>query len=232
MPVEPVLFPNTSIFRLLAPQKWQTFHRDWHMRYGREIYRKHNSGIFALVSLFQTDKIFVADPEMFVELKVTRADRFQIDTMEAEKVTVSLSEIFESVCSVNVDDVDDQINVYGPNLVGLVGSEWKRHRRIASKAFPQKTIGLVSTETKRQVLEMTTEWEKNMSNGKVRLNESLSLNILRLIEVFIKRRPSWLCMSLAVQHTVTPLRGINLKKSHLVISFLTSTRFVQSSKIF
>src|SRR2546423_7538659 len=89
MPVEPVLFPNTSIFRLLAPQKWQTFHRDWHMRYGREIYRKHNSGIFALVSLFQTDKIFVADPEMFVELKVTGADRFQINIMEAEKVTVS-----------------------------------------------------------------------------------------------------------------------------------------------
>ena len=132
----------------------------------------------------------------------------------------------------SVDDVDVQINVYGPNLVGLVGTEWKRHRRIASKAFPQKTIGLVSTETKRQVLEMMTEWEKNISNGKVLLNESLSLNIFRLIEVFIKRRPNWLCMSLAVQHTVTPLHGINLKKSHLVISFLTSTRFVQSSTIF
>jgi hypothetical protein len=56
------------------------------MRYGREIYRKHNSEIFALVSLFEKDKIFVADPEMFVELKVTGSDRFQIDVIQAEIV--------------------------------------------------------------------------------------------------------------------------------------------------
>ena len=86
MPVEAVLFPNTSILRLLWPQKWQRFHRDWHMRYGWDIYRKNNSDIFALVSLFEKDKIFVAGPEMFVELKVTGSDRFQIDTMEAAKV--------------------------------------------------------------------------------------------------------------------------------------------------
>jgi len=86
MPAEAVLFPNTSILRMLWPQKWQTFHRDWHMRYGREIYRKHNSEIFALVSLFEKDKIFVADPEMFVELKVTGSDRFQIDVIQAEIV--------------------------------------------------------------------------------------------------------------------------------------------------
>jgi hypothetical protein len=86
MPTEAVLFPNTSLVRLLWPQKWQTFHRDWHMRYGRKIYRKHNSGIFVLVSLFEKDKIFVADPELFVELKVTGSDRFQVDLTEADKV--------------------------------------------------------------------------------------------------------------------------------------------------
>lgn len=66
-----------------------------------------------------------------------------------------------------------QLNVYGPNLVGAVGKEWKRHRKIASKVFPQKTIELVSTETRRQVSEMMTAWEKNMSEGKVLLDESL-----------------------------------------------------------
>lgn len=58
------------------------------MRDGRGIYRKHDSGIFALVSLFQPDKVFVSDPEMFMELKVAGSERFQADATETEMVTI------------------------------------------------------------------------------------------------------------------------------------------------
>jgi hypothetical protein len=93
MPVVPVLFPSTSAYRMIIPKSWQTYHRDWHMQYGRSIYHKHGSDVFALVSLFEKDKIFVSDPAGIVELKATGTDRFQIDLHQASQVqfTISLS---------------------------------------------------------------------------------------------------------------------------------------------
>lgn len=55
--------------------------------------------------------------------------------------------------------------------MGLVGEEWKRHRKIVSKAFPQTTIALVNSETKQQVIPMMAEWERGVVAGKVFLDE-------------------------------------------------------------
>jgi hypothetical protein len=88
MPVIPVLFPDTSLFRFLLPKKWQTFHIDWHVQHGRIIYRKHNSDVFALVSLFEEDKIFISDPNAIIEVKVTGAHRFQNDSEATGKVSL------------------------------------------------------------------------------------------------------------------------------------------------
>jgi len=86
MPVVPVLFPSTSKFRVFIPKSWQVYHRDWHMQYGRSIYQKHGCDVFALISLFEQDKIFVADPHAVLEIKVTGADRFQNDLHQTSQV--------------------------------------------------------------------------------------------------------------------------------------------------
>jgi len=63
--------------------------------------------------------------------------------------------------------VNCQIAIYGPNIVSSAGSEWKFHRKIAVRAFPQRTIELVHSETARQVLQMMSSWEKTMENNAV-----------------------------------------------------------------
>jgi hypothetical protein len=86
MPVVPVLFPTISKVRLFVPRKWQTYHRDWHTTLGRAFYTSHGSDIVALVSLFEYDQIFISDPAGFVEVKVTKFDRFEKDAVQAKKV--------------------------------------------------------------------------------------------------------------------------------------------------
>ena len=89
MPVVPVLFPETSIFRILWPQRWQTWHRDWHMRQGRASYRQVHSDVFALVSLFETDSVITCNPHALYELTVAGFSRFQMNLKEAELVPPS-----------------------------------------------------------------------------------------------------------------------------------------------
>lgn len=86
MPVVPVLFPTTSKFRVFIPKRWQMYHRDWHMQYGRSIYQKHGCDVFALISLFEYDMIFVADPYAVLEMKVMGTDRFQNDVYQTSRV--------------------------------------------------------------------------------------------------------------------------------------------------
>ena len=86
MPVVPVLFPTTSKFRVFIPKSWQMYHRDWHMQYGRSIYQKHGCDVFGLISLFEYDMIFVADPHAVAEMKVTGTDRFQNDLYQTSQV--------------------------------------------------------------------------------------------------------------------------------------------------
>ena len=86
MPVVPVLFPSPSKYRLLLPRRWQIYHIDWPMKYGQKIYEQHGSDIFALVSLFEHDKIFVCNPESALEIKVTGAHRFQKDIKTTQMV--------------------------------------------------------------------------------------------------------------------------------------------------
>ena len=157
MPVVPSLFPSRSKYRMLIPKRWQTYHRDWHMEYGRDLYKSHNSDVFALINLFEYDNVFVSDPEGVLEMKVTGSDRYQIDLYQASQV-----HSFTCLMCVNCE-----IAIYGPNIVSSAGSEWKFHRKIAVRAFPQRTIELVHSETTRQVLQMMSSWEKTIKNNTV-----------------------------------------------------------------
>jgi cytochrome P450 len=177
IPVIPVLFPHTSLFRFLIPKKWQTFHIDWHIQHGRIIYQNHNSDIIALVSLFEEDKIFISDPNAIIEIKVTGAHRFQIDS--------------EAIAKVSPLRCINKTAIYGPNVeVSTSGKEWKLHRKFASLAFPQKTIQLVHSETTKQTIQMLKSWEKISQSESVLLEESVPCFVLRIVS--IKTLQSWL----------------------------------------
>ena len=79
MPVVPTLFPPESLFRLLWPKKWQTFHVDWYMEQRRSVYRKLKSDNFALVCLFEYDRVYVTTPEAVSCVHVSQADSFPKD---------------------------------------------------------------------------------------------------------------------------------------------------------
>ena len=90
MPVVPTLFPPDSHYRRVWPKKWQTFHQDWNMQYKRTIYRRLGSDIFALVCLFEYDKVYIAEASAVLDLKIAQADRFPKDMLIFSKVSIQL----------------------------------------------------------------------------------------------------------------------------------------------
>jgi hypothetical protein len=95
MPVIPTLFPPDSNYRRLFPKSWQTFHQDWHMQYKRTVYHKLNSDIFALVCLFEYDKVFYCDPKAVIDMKVTKAEQFPKDMVIFRKVCLFFAKGFK-----------------------------------------------------------------------------------------------------------------------------------------
>jgi hypothetical protein len=95
MPTIATLFPPESPYRLLWPKRWQTFHKDWHMQYQRSIYRKLDSDIFAIVCLFEYDKVFVSDPAAVLDLKIFQPREFPRDMHVFKRV-------YSNVVDVNV----------------------------------------------------------------------------------------------------------------------------------
>lgn len=86
MPVVPVLFPPTSLYRRFWPETWQTFHAAWQVRNKRKIYHELGSDNFAFVCLFEYDEVYLSDPAAVVEMKVKKADRFPRDMTTLKKV--------------------------------------------------------------------------------------------------------------------------------------------------
>lgn len=87
MPTIPILFQPDSPFRHLWPKRWQTFHRGWSMQYKRIIYQKIGSDIFALVCLFDSDKVYFTDPYAVIDVKVTKAEGFGRDMLIFSRVS-------------------------------------------------------------------------------------------------------------------------------------------------
>lgn len=149
MPVVPTLFQPESPFRYLWPKRWQTFHRDWSMHNKRTIYRECRSDIFALVCLFDSDKVYIADPYAVMEMKVTKTETFGRDML-----------IFSRVSNHDhVESLSRKMGLFGENIVSTTLDKWRIHRRITSRAFSQKTIQLVHFETTRQTSQMMATWE-------------------------------------------------------------------------
>lgn len=86
MQVVPLIFSPASPIRRLFPRKYQTFHYDWHLQSGSQIYRDLGSDIFVFVCLFEFDSVCTRDPDAFVQVKVTDFDRFPRDVRQFKMV--------------------------------------------------------------------------------------------------------------------------------------------------
>ena len=62
------------------------------------------------------------------------------------------------------------INLFGPNIVGTEGVEWRRHRKIAAPQFGEKTNQLVAYEVNRTCNLMFQSWNKKSIDGKTRVD--------------------------------------------------------------
>jgi hypothetical protein len=98
MPVIPTLFPPDSYYRRLWPKKWQTFHQDWNMQYKRVWYETLKSDNFALVCLFEYDRVYLTEPAAVYDLNIDKADQFLKDMQIFRKVNVLSFRINIEVC--------------------------------------------------------------------------------------------------------------------------------------
>ncbi|KAJ7359621.1 cytochrome P450 [Mycena albidolilacea] len=89
------------------------------------------------------------------------------------------------------------VNIYGENLVGTEGAEWRRHRRVAKPAFNEACNAFVWTDTVRIV----NEWfaaldavEANQNKKSITLNvlkDLAQVTLLVISSVGFGRRASW-----------------------------------------
>ena len=92
MPFIPILFPPESLFRVLWPRKWQTYHFDWHLHLKAKPYQLLNSDIFALVSLFGHDTIVVRDPDAYVQMRITEPEHYPKDLHQVQLVWLTIED--------------------------------------------------------------------------------------------------------------------------------------------
>ncbi|KAG6831703.1 hypothetical protein H0H87_004358 [Tephrocybe sp. NHM501043] len=69
----------------------------------------------------------------------------------------------------------ETINIYGPNMVGTEGIEWKRHRHVANSAFNEANNAFVWRETIRVV----DEWFEEIDNAKQNAPGETSVDLLK-----------------------------------------------------
>ncbi|KAJ7468050.1 cytochrome P450 [Mycena latifolia] len=92
-------------------------------------------------------------------------------------------------------EVYEPVNIYGPNVVGTEGVDWKRHRRIANPAFDEASNAFVWMETARVVNEWFTEMNsKAGSDCTITINaveDLVQVTLLVVASAGFGRRASW-----------------------------------------
>ncbi|KAJ7185748.1 cytochrome P450 [Mycena filopes] len=91
----------------------------------------------------------------------------------------------------------EPLNIFGQNLVGTEGAEWKRHRKVANSAFNEASNAVVWMETTRVLNEWFEELDAQIKPG---LNSShtieateicVQLTLLVVASAGFGRRASW-----------------------------------------
>ncbi|KAJ7689403.1 cytochrome P450 [Mycena rosella] len=107
---------------------------------------------------------------------------------QAIKTVASESTIFQK-------DVEayEALNIYGQNMVGTEGADWKRHRRVANPAFNDQRIRLDrdSARRKRVVEEMNTKLNTDSSLTIDATEDLVQVTLLVIASAGFGRRASW-----------------------------------------
>jgi cytochrome P450 len=74
----------------------------------------------------------------------------------------------------------DTVNVFGPNVDGLEGENWQRHRRLTAPSLNDRVNPPVWKESSRQCREMITEWVAQGEQGTRRLREDIAVLALHV----------------------------------------------------
>ncbi|KAJ6582970.1 cytochrome P450 [Mycena vulgaris] len=89
----------------------------------------------------------------------------------------------------------ETVSIYGPNLIGTEGADWKRHRRVANPAFDEASNAFVWMETVRVVNEWFAELETKLSSdSSIILNtveDLVQVTLLVVTSAGFGRRVSW-----------------------------------------
>ncbi|KAJ6472655.1 cytochrome P450 [Mycena vulgaris] len=124
---------------------------------------------------------------------------------------------------VNSDPVQyETLNIYGKNMVGTEGADWKRHRRVANPAFNEASNAFVWIETVRVVNEWFAELDAKLdSNSSVTINaveDLVQVTLLVVASAGFGRRASWQEDSSTKPppgHTLAFRAAVSIALSHL-----------------
>ncbi|KAJ7468028.1 cytochrome P450 [Mycena latifolia] len=113
-----------------------------------------------------------------------------VSDAQAIKTIASESVVFQK-------DVEayEALNIYGQNMVGTEGADWKRHRRVANPAFNEASNAFVWMETVRVVnewfAEMNTTLDADAAVTIDAVEDLVKLTLLVVASAGFGRRASW-----------------------------------------
>ncbi|KAJ7118625.1 cytochrome P450 [Mycena crocata] len=131
----------------------------------------------------------------------------------------------------------EALNIYGPNMVGTEGADWKRHRRVANPAFNEASNAFVWMETVRVI----NEWFAEM-DGKANAESSVTIDAVEdLVQVTLLviasagfgRRASWQEDSSTKPppgHQVAFRAAVSTALEHLFVKALTPAWLIALSE--
>ncbi|CAE6467474.1 unnamed protein product, partial [Rhizoctonia solani] len=100
--------------------------------------------------------IYIADPQAIKSI-----------TMQKQRFTKDLEKVGEVV------------GMYGHNLASVEGDDWKRHRRETQRAFNEKNIRMVWSETEGVMNSLFEVWDK-LNTTEVRISDVPDMTEMRL----------------------------------------------------
>ncbi|KAJ7031965.1 cytochrome P450 [Mycena alexandri] len=88
----------------------------------------------------------------------------------------------------------EPLNIYGQNVVGTEGTEWKRHRRVANPAFNEASNSFVWMETVRVLNEWFEELDAKNKHSSLTIDATetfVQVTLLVIASAGFGRRASW-----------------------------------------
>ena len=83
------------------------------------------------------------------------------------------------------------VEVYGPNVISVEGTDWKRHRKVIQSGFNPSTNALVWKETTNETKLLLNRWSKQNNIVRVARHWTNRLALHVIAPVFFNKRLTW-----------------------------------------